>query len=402
MRSKQHKIDKSSVLDFGSLGIADEVLLAGQQPRLLQHQLERPIIRVNLAKICQDSPFQTRQEVFDPKAHPEDEELLESVAANGVLEPIMVLELSSAMKAESYQIVFGHRRVAASRLAGLDDITAIIARDEEEARILTLAENMGGRALTPYEKALALAGLQELHPDLSIRALGDRTGIPFQTISTLLRAYQDSPPALRGLFAEGMAPGTILKLKSLFLMTPEEEHMKLGNAVKGLTRRQAQGIHALVERGAAPHDAIQATLEAELKQRIMPIRPPELEQETDIDGTDNAVHQTPAPLPSADDRKAIEDICEYTGASRAKVRRLIEQAALSSASRENLILACAYAGNRGDEHSALQMAIAVSEDSDVNRLLKRCITLRRRFKKVAHTIQDVTIREFANTIIFGK
>jgi ParB/RepB/Spo0J family partition protein len=400
--SKSRKIDKGSVLDFGGLGIADAALLSRPSPRLVEDQLERPIMRLDLKRISQDSPFQTRQKFFDPKVHPEDEELLESVRANGVLEPIMVLEISSPGETQSYQIVFGHRRVAAARLSGLESITAIVTQDEDEARILTLAENMGGRALTPYEKALALAKLKEAHPDLSVRVLGQRTGIPFQTVSTLLRAYQESPPVLRGMFAEGLAPGAVLELKPLFEATPEGERQDLAKALQGLTRRQAKGIRALVERGAAPHAAIQAAMGAEVSQRIAPVRPPKPEPALEEDEVTSAASKPPTLLPSVGDLKAIEEIVGYTGASKAKIKRLIEQARLAYIGKEVLLFACAYAGNRGDERDAVQLAKLVCQDSELSSLLGRFLNLKKRAKKQILSMDDQRKVEFVNTVVFGK
>ena len=72
MSAKARKIDKGSVLDFGGLGIADEALLTGPPSHLMQPKLDRAILRIELTNISQESPFQTRQDIFDPKAHPED------------------------------------------------------------------------------------------------------------------------------------------------------------------------------------------------------------------------------------------------------------------------------------------------------------------------------------------
>jgi ParB/RepB/Spo0J family partition protein len=402
MSAKVRKIDKGSVLDFEGLGIADDTLLAGAPPRLMEAQLDRSIIRIDLTNISQESPFQTRQEVFDPKVHPEDEELLESVRANGVLEPIMVLAASPQGGFRDYQIVFGHRRVSAARLAGLGEITAIVTQNEDEARILTLAENMGGRALTPYEKALALAKLKEAHPDLSVRVLVQRTGIPFQTVSTLLRAYQESPPVLRGMFAEGLAPSAVLELKPVFESTPEGERQDLAKALKGLTRRQAQGIRVLVDRGAAPHEAIRSALGAELSQRVSPIRPPEPVPGLEIHEVASSTTNPPTPLPSDDDQKAIEQISGYTGASRAKIKRLIEQARLAYIGKEVLIFACAYAGNRGNERDAVQLAKLVCQDSELSSLLGRFLNLKKQAKKQILSLDDQKKVEFVNTVVFGK
>ena len=172
--------------------------------------------------------------------------------------------------------------------------------------------------------------------------------------------------------------------------------------MKGLTRRQAQGIRALVERGAAPHEAIHATLGVEVSQRIAPIRPPEPTPELENDEVASLTRKPPTPLPSAGDIKAIEEIAGYTGASKAKIKRLIEQAARVSASKEMLILACAYAGNCGDEGTAVQMARIICEDPELSRLLGRFLNLKKRVKSQILTLHDQAKAEFVNTIVFGK
>ena len=402
MSAKVRKIDKGSVLDIGGLGMADDALMAGPPSHLMEPELDQPIIRVGLSSIRQESPFQTRQDVFDPRAHPEDEELLESVQAHGVLEPIMVLDMSSPGGSLDYQIVFGHRRVAASRLAGLDEITAIITQDEDEARILTLAENMGGRALTPYEKALALSGLKEAHPDLSVRALGQQTGIPFQTVSTLLRAYQESPPALRGMFAEGLAPGAVLELNPIFASTVESEHPSMAKAMHGLTRRQAQAIRAMVECGTTPQDAIQTVRQPEAGQQASHDRPTEhLVSPENHEG----VRDTPAqltPLPSLSDRKAIDDITDLTGAPKAKIKRLIELARNAHVGLDVLTYACLYGGSREEEGETLQLAKLTRQDSRTRRLMDRYLRLRESARKQIKAIDDPRNFKFVNRVIFGK
>ena len=402
MSARVRKIDKGSVLDIGGLGMADDALMAGPLSHIMEPELDRPIIRVGLSNIRQESPFQTRLDVFDPKAHPEDEELLESVQANGVLEPIMVLDVSSPGGSQDYQIVFGHRRVAAARLAGLDEITAIITQDEDEARILTLAENMGGRALTPYEKALALSGLKEAHPDLSVRALGQQTGIPFQTVSTLLRAYQESPPALRGMFAEGLAPGAVLELNPIFASTAESEHPSMAKAMQGLTRRQAQGIRDLVECGTAPQDAIQTVRQPEAGQHASRARPTEplVSPENHKGARDTPAQLTP--LPSLTDRKAIEDITDLTGAPKAKIKRLIELARNAHVGLDVLTYACLYGGSRGEEGEAVQIAKLAYQDPRMRLLIGRYLRLRESARKQIKAIDDSRKVKFVNRIILGQ
>jgi ParB/RepB/Spo0J family partition protein len=394
------KSDKGSVLDFGVL--ADEALLSGPPSHLTQPEFERPIRSIDLASISHESPFQTRQEAFNPQVHPEDEELLESVQANGVLEPVMVLDTSPPGGSEAYQIVFGHRRVAAARLAGLVEIAAMITRDEAEARILTLAENMGGRALTPYEKALALSGLKEAHPDLSIRSLGQRTGIPFQTASTLLRSYQESPPALRGMFAEGLAPGAVIELTDLFESTPESEHPSLAKAMQGLTRRQAQAIRSMVECGTPPLNAIQTVLHPDANLRASYVRPAKLTESLENDEKGRDTFGPLTPLPSLSDREAIEAIVNDTGTPTAKVKRLIELARLAHVGRNVLVYACLYSCTREEEGEALQLAKLARQDPRTRALMNRYLRLKKGTQRQLKAVDDSRKVKFVNRVILGK
>jgi ParB/RepB/Spo0J family partition protein len=363
---------------------------------------DHSIIQIELSSICKESPFQTRQELFDPKTFPEDEELLESVRVNGVLEPIMVFANPYHTGSRLYQTVFGHRRVAAARLVGFEEITALVIHDEDEARFLTIAENMGNRGLTPYEKALALVRLKETYPSFSTRDLERETGIPFQSVSTLIRAYQESPPTLRKMFAEGLAPGAVLQLKPVFETIPESERKRLAKALQGLSRRQAQGIRVLVDRGATPYDAIKILLGSEANQRLSPIRSPTSASIGEKQENKTVKRKSPTPLPAIGDKTYVNKLAEFTGASKAKVNRLLEQAIGENESKEVLVLACAYAANRGEEETAIQYAKLVYEDYELYKLLNRYLTLKRRVRRQVQELQNQTKVDFTNRIVFGK
>jgi hypothetical protein len=243
--------------------------------------------------------------------------------------------------------------------------------------------------------------LREAQPDLSLRSLGQRAGIPFQTVSTLLRAYQESPPALRGLFADGLAPGAVLELVPLFESAPQSQHQPLAKAMQGLTRRQAQGIRALVERGAAPHEAIQAALDMDARHRVAPIQPPEPPTQPGNGEASAEPRRPAAPLPSLTDERAIETLADYTGASKAKIKRLIEQARQAHVGGEVLTLACAYAGNRGDEGEAVQLAKLAFQDPDLYSLVRRFLSLKRRAKAEVKAQDDLRKARFIDKVIFG-
>lgn len=87
-------------------------------------------------------PFKVRQ----------DEAMMESVQLHGVLVPGLVRQLADG----SYQMVSGHRRKLASRLAGLDTLPCIV-RDltDDEAIIVMVDSNLQREKVLPSEKAFA-------------------------------------------------------------------------------------------------------------------------------------------------------------------------------------------------------------------------------------------------------
>lgn len=79
-------------------------------------------------------------------------EMMESVQLHGVLVPGLVRQLADS----SYQMVSGHRRKLASRLAGLDTLPCIV-RDltDDEAIIVMVDSNLQREKVLPSEKAFA-------------------------------------------------------------------------------------------------------------------------------------------------------------------------------------------------------------------------------------------------------
>ncbi len=87
-------------------------------------------------------------------------ELTESVREHGVLQPIRVRPAGSGR----YQIIAGHRRVAASRAAGRRTVPAIVAiENDETAAAQTIVENLQREDLTPLELSRGIRELQTVH-----------------------------------------------------------------------------------------------------------------------------------------------------------------------------------------------------------------------------------------------
>lgn len=104
-------------------------------------------------KSIKPNPYQPRK-VFDKEAIGE---LCDSIKEHGILQPIILRK-----KGTTYEIVAGERRFRAAKLAGLDELPAIV-RDlsDEETMELAILENLQREDLTPIEEAEAYHKLMD-------------------------------------------------------------------------------------------------------------------------------------------------------------------------------------------------------------------------------------------------
>ncbi len=96
---------------------------------------------------------------YQPRTHMEDaalQTLADSIKSQGIMQPILVRELSS----ERYEIIAGERRWRASQIAGLDEVPVIV-RDIDDASTLAMAliENIQREDLSPIEEAQGIKRL---------------------------------------------------------------------------------------------------------------------------------------------------------------------------------------------------------------------------------------------------
>lgn len=84
-------------------------------------------------------------------------ELADSIREVGVVQPVLVRRAGSR-----FELVAGERRLRAARMAGLNDIPALIREaDDGESLELALIENINREDLNPVDTARAYASLQE-------------------------------------------------------------------------------------------------------------------------------------------------------------------------------------------------------------------------------------------------
>ena len=129
--------------------------------------------------LIERNPFQTR-------THFDQEKLLElaqSIAASGVVQPIVVRELPEGR----YQLVTGERRWLASYEAEKTHIPAIVRQvSDEQAMEMTIVENLQRADLNPMEQARAYLRLSR---DFNMKQedMATRTGMSRTAVSNFLR-----------------------------------------------------------------------------------------------------------------------------------------------------------------------------------------------------------------------
>ena len=125
------------------------------------------------------NPYQTRSQFDEAQL----QELTQSIAASGVVQPIVVKRLGE----NKFQLITGERRWLASRKAGKATIPAIVRQvSDEQALEMTIVENLQRADLNPMEQARAYQRLsQEFKMTQEQMAL--RTGKERASVSNFLR-----------------------------------------------------------------------------------------------------------------------------------------------------------------------------------------------------------------------
>ena len=163
--------------------------------------------------------------------------LSESIAVHGVIQPLTVRELPSGY----YQIIAGERRWRAARMAGLNEIPAVIVEaDDKKAMELALIENLQRQDLNAMEEAL---GYQSLMRDygLTQEEASSRVGKSRSAVANALRLLQLPEPIAQMLRDGKLTAGharAVLKLKA------EKKQLEAARKIAALdlSVRQAENL----------------------------------------------------------------------------------------------------------------------------------------------------------------
>ncbi|MBE0535580.1 MAG: ParB/RepB/Spo0J family partition protein [Phycisphaerae bacterium] len=139
------------------------------------------------------NPYQPRQTWSDADLA----DLATSIRVNGILQPVLVRKQGGG-----YELIAGERRLRAARLAGLEEVPAVVREaTDEEMLELALVENIHRADLNPIERATAYQNY--IHTfSLTQTAAAERLGEDRSVVANFLRLL-DLPGDVKAMLAEG-------------------------------------------------------------------------------------------------------------------------------------------------------------------------------------------------------
>ena len=163
------------------------------------------------------------------------QELADSIAQHGVIQPLTVLEMPNCY----FQIIAGERRWRASRLANLSEIPAVVIEaDDKTAMELALIENLQRQDLNPVEEARGYDALISEY-GMTQEEAAQRVGKSRPAVANALRLLA-LPEKVLAMLEEGKL--TAGHARAVLSLKNEKKQLDAANkfAALGLWVRQAE------------------------------------------------------------------------------------------------------------------------------------------------------------------
>ncbi len=178
--------------------------------------------------------------------------LADSIREHGVIQPIVVREVEGL--SDNYEIIAGERRWRAAKLAGLDEIPAVIMTgDELKVAEVALIENVQRKDLNPIEEAWAYKTLIERF-GLKQEEVAAQAGKSRSAIANLLRLLELPDEILTMVQDEKLSMGHARALLGL----EDEEKMILLAAATVERELSVREVEAAVRRYNAADEPVPA------------------------------------------------------------------------------------------------------------------------------------------------
>ena len=209
------------------LGKGLDALLSKSQGEKREHEIKD----IDIDKI-KPNPFQPRDRFTEGAL----EELANSIAQKGVLQPVTVREVQY----DNFELVTGERRWRAAKMAGLSTIPAIIRSfEDEEMMEVALIENLQREDLNPIEEAYAYQKMIEKF-DITQKEVAERVSKSRSTVANTLRLLNLPPSVQEFVSRETISMGHARALLSLETKKQAELAKKI--AEEGLSVRRTEEL----------------------------------------------------------------------------------------------------------------------------------------------------------------
>ncbi len=207
------------------------------------------------------NPFQTRSR-FDEE---QLAELAASIAATGVVQPILVRPLQSGR----FQLIAGERRWLASKKAGKTTIPAVLrAVSDEQAMEMTIVENLQRSDLNAMEQARAY---ERLSRDFRMtqEQMAQRTGKDRASVANFLRLLR-LPPDVQARVEQGQLSfghaKALLALDSPELMLSASKRVLALSMSVRQTESYVQGLLHPESKVGGPHGRLKEPLDPNVRE----------------------------------------------------------------------------------------------------------------------------------------
>ncbi len=248
---------KSTGLGKGLGALLNENKAAAQEVAISTGAIQSPAIKKNSnlpscievddngglwidPNLLKPNPKQPRIE-FDQKKL---EELAASIKENGILQPIIIEQISS----NEFYIIAGERRTRASKMAGLKKVPVQIRKFDEQQKLeMALIENIQRADLNPIEEATAYYNLIQMG-DLSQDEVAKKVGKNRSTVANSIRLLKLPEDIKRALANGEISSGHARAL--LMVKNDADMHVMYGKIVgSGMSVREAEAMAEQLNNG---------------------------------------------------------------------------------------------------------------------------------------------------------
>jgi ParB family chromosome partitioning protein len=189
-------------------------------------------------------------------------ELKESVALNGVLEPVLLRP-----KGDGFEMISGHRRMAVAKELGLETIPSIVREmDDDQATLAMVDANRQRENILPSEKAFAykmrdealkrIAAGHGVPPNgRTTEQIGKENGMSDRNVRRYIRLTRLLPELLK--LVDSNKLGASIAETLSFLSQPEQETVLsfMQSELRAPSKEQAQRLKQLHEDGEFTEEA---------------------------------------------------------------------------------------------------------------------------------------------------